>query len=172
MRRRTTAPATAAAEVLRLIQDQLTEERSTKTSLEGRAVGVITTSGTLTTLLFALSALVTKGADYSLPWAARVPLILAVGAFLSAAVVAILAARPQAYREVTVDSMREIAAASNLALPASEAEPEIAEGLVQIIERARENNGKKAQRLKIAINAEVAGTLLVAVAVVAVLVRG
>ncbi|MFG1911508.1 hypothetical protein [Kribbella sp. NPDC048928] len=167
----TTAPPTAATEVLKLIQDQLAEERSTKTSLEGRAVAVITTSGTLTTLLFALSALVTKGSDYSLPWPARVLLILAVAAFLAAAVIAILAARPQAYREVTVDSLREAAAAENLALPASEAQPEIAGGLIDIIQRSRENNGTKADRLKAAIGAEVAGIVLVAAAVVTILIE-
>ena len=47
-----TAPAvaTSADAVMKLVQDQLTQERAAKASLETRAIGVIASSGALATL--------------------------------------------------------------------------------------------------------------------------
>ncbi len=162
----------AGPAVLDLINDQLTQERGAKASLETRAIGVVTTSGTLTTLLFALAALVTKSDAFALPRAARYILLAAVVAFVVAIVEALLVARPASYQEVTIDSLEAITTAENMSAPKSEADPKIAAGLVKIIGDARRGNASKASLLQQAVIWEVAGTVVVAVAVAVVLIGG
>lgn len=159
----------ASAAILTLIEDQLEEERTTKTSLETRAVSVVTTSGTLTTLLLGLAAVVTGRQSYELPIFARGLLVLAVLAFLTAVVLAIVAARPRAYHEVTVQSLRVIASPAHLGAAAGAAEPSIAAALIDIIDTARQRNGEKAARLTQAVMAEVVAAGLVALAVAVIL---
>lgn len=164
--------STSAAAVMKLVQDQLTEERSTKSSLEARAIGVITSSGALATLLFALAALVTKTAGYELPDTARLVLGATLVAFVVAAVLAIIAARPGTYQEVTTDSLRAAATKEAMAAPAEEGESAIAKVLVDIIAMARGKNGAKARFLKRAVTAEAIAAVLLAVAVAIVLLEG
>jgi hypothetical protein len=160
-------PAIAA-----FLTDQLTEERSRKVSLENRAIGVITTSGALVTLLFGLAALVTSGDAFFLPVAARVALMLALVPFILAAVLAVVIASPAVYREATVESMRKLAAPDVWLAPAAEAGPKIADITVRIIDGARHANGRKATLLRWAAWAEVLGTGTVGAAVFVVLIHG
>jgi hypothetical protein len=69
-----------------------------KFSLEQRGLAVITTSGTLATLLFGLVALATKSNDFRLPVRASGPLAVALGAFAAAALLALLTMHPSATR--------------------------------------------------------------------------
>jgi hypothetical protein len=155
---------------MKLVQDQLVEERSTKSSLETRAIGVITSSGALATLLFALAALVTKTATYTLPDLARLGLVLTLLAFICAALFSILAASPGTYQEVTIPSLRD--AAGHMGSPAREGEPAIASVLVDIIETARDKNADKAKHLKRAVTAEAVGAVLLGLVVGVVLLTG
>lgn len=163
---------TSAAAVMKLLQDQLTEERSTKSSLEARAVGVITSAGALVTLIFALAALVTKSATYELPDSARMVLGATLLVFVAAAVVAIIAARPGSYQEVSNSSLQAIATQEAMSAPALQGEAEIANILARIIERARQKNGVKARFLRVAVALEAVAALLLAVAVSMVLLEG
>jgi hypothetical protein len=158
-------PASAAAATMKLIQDQLAEERATKSSLESRANTVITSAGTLTTLLFALGALVTKSTNYEVPGLTRVLLVLAVACFLVAIVFALNAAAPASYAEVELESLEAIATEQAFSAPATEAEPKIAKALVRVISRAREGNATKALNLKRAVKAELAAAVVLACAV-------
>jgi hypothetical protein len=162
-------PALASAAALKYIQDQLAEERATKTALEDRANTVIASAGTLTTLLFALGALATKATNYELPAGSQVLLVVAVGCFLVAIVFALLAAAPATYSEVTVTSLRAVATAEAFAAPAAEAEPKIARAMVDVIEGARTGNANKAAHLRHAVQAELAAAVVLAIAVVVVL---
>ncbi|WP_433003259.1 hypothetical protein [Kribbella sp. CA-294648] len=157
---------------MKLVQDQLAEERSTKSSLEARAIGVITSSGALVTLLFALSALVTKSPTYELPEVARIALAATLIAFGIATVLAITAARPENYQEVTVKSLEAVATAEAMTALAREGEPEIAKVLVKIIARARKENGVKARFLQFAVTFEVTAAILLTFAVGTVLLVG
>lgn len=159
----------ASAAALKYIEDQLAEERATKTALEDRSHTVIASAGTLTTLLFALGALATKSTNYVLPGASQVLLVVAVGCFLVAIVFALLAAAPATYSEVTVASLRAVATAEAFAAPAAEAEPKIARAMVEVIEGARSGNAAKANHLKHAVQAELAAAVVLAVAVIVVL---
>jgi hypothetical protein len=83
-----------------LIACQLAEERGRKTSLEARGVTVITTSSTLATLLFALTAAgLTSARAFRLPDLAKLPLVLALCAFVAAAVLVLLTNVPLRYCE-------------------------------------------------------------------------
>lgn len=164
--------ATSAAATMKLVQDQLTEERSTKSSLEARAIGVITSSGALAALLFALAALVTKPAAYAPALAVRFLLGATLVAFMVAIVQAILASRPGSYQEVSLESLHDVATKTAMEAPADEGEPEIARMLVTIIERARERNAKKARFLKNAVTAEAAAAVLLTGAVALILLLG
>lgn len=175
LRRYTGAPSTgttssATGALLKVIQDQLAEERSSKSSLEGRATAVITTSSSLTTLLLGLSALA-KSAVVGVPTSVRALLVCAVTAFVLACITAILAASPRAYDEFTVESLRSVSTPKSLSRPAESVEAQVATGLVSIIEAARTQNGRKATLLKRAVMFEVVGTALVGAAVAVVLLR-
>lgn len=160
---------TASATVMQLVEDQLTEERSTKTSLEGRAISVITSSGALATLLFALAALVTDAETFVLPGLPRWLLVAALLAFLAAAMFALRTARPDAYQEVTVDSLRDAIAPAAMSAPVDAGEASVAAVLVDIIEAARKRNGEKARYLRNAVWCQAAGAVILAIAVVIVL---
>jgi hypothetical protein len=163
-------PALAAAAALKMIEDQLAEERATKTALEARANTVITSAGTLTTLLFALGALATKSTTYELPAPAKALLVVAVACFLLAIVFALWAAAPATYSELSLGSLEAVATPEAFSAPAAEAEPKIAAALVQVIDGARRGNAAKANHLKRAVSAELAAALVLAAAVVVVLV--
>ncbi|MHA7269013.1 hypothetical protein ACX80Q_04415 [Arthrobacter sp. HLT1-20] len=164
--------ANAAAAVMKLVQDQLAEERTNKSSLETRAIGVITSSGALATLIFGLAALVTKSTSYDLPGLAQLVLGLTLVAFVGSAVLAIVASRPRTYQEVTIESLRDVATKSAMSAPAVQGEPEIARVLVDIIDTARKENGHKARLLRSAVTLEAVAAILLAIAVAIVLLMG
>lgn len=144
---------------MKLVEDQLTEERSTKSSVEARAIGVVTSSGALATLLFALGALVTEADDFRLPDSARVVLVLTLGAFIVAAILALFAARPGTYQEVSLGSLRDAATPEAMGASADEGSSSIANVLIAIIAKARESNATKASFLKYAVTFEAGARL-------------
>ena len=166
------APVTSAAAVMKLVEDQLVEERATKSSLEARAIGVITSSGALAALLFALAAVVTKPANYAPALAIRILLGATLVAFMVAIVRAILASRPGTYQEVSIESLRDVATITAMGAPADEGEPAIALMLVTIIEKAREQNAQKARFLKQGVTAEALAAALLTAAVALILLLG
>src|SRR4051794_38201016 len=90
------------------IKDELDVQDKRKASFEQRGLAVITTSGTLVTLLFALAALSTKEADtFSLPHGAKVWLLIALGFFFVSALFALLTNAPLVYQAVTAEKIRE-----------------------------------------------------------------
>src|SRR5438093_1388669 len=99
----------AGTEYNAFVTAQLAEERSTKTSLESRGITVITTSGTLVTLLFGLVALATKTAQtYTLPDPAPGLLVLAAGLFTLAAVFGLLTNWALSYMEASLTGLTEL----------------------------------------------------------------
>jgi hypothetical protein len=89
------------------IQRELDVQDKRKASFEQRGVAVITTSGTLVTLLFALAALSTKEADtFELPHGATVWLMIALGLFFGSAILAIATNVPLTYQSVQADELK------------------------------------------------------------------
>jgi hypothetical protein len=85
-------------------------ETARKTSLEQRGVGVVTTSGTLVTLLFALVGVITAAKNFSLPAPAHGYLGASVILFAIAVGVGLAANLPMFYKEAepTADELSSI----------------------------------------------------------------
>lgn len=79
----------------------VTAEAARKSSLEQRGVGVVTTSGTLVTLLFALIGVVTSSKTFSLPVQTHGWLAAAIILFALAVALGLLANCPLFYSEAT-----------------------------------------------------------------------
>jgi hypothetical protein len=81
---------TAATVYSDYVQALEAQETARKSSLESRGVNVITTSGTLVTLLFGLVAVLTGSESFSLPASAHAYLIVTVILFVSATALGII----------------------------------------------------------------------------------
>jgi hypothetical protein len=173
---RTRGPSIAEAEPLAgakayaaFIAEQVDRQEARKSSLESRGVTVITTSGTLATLLLGLTAIATKAQDtFMLPDEARPPLALALIAFVLAAVAAIFTNAPRNYKEATVESLRKLVETSwddteRVALQ------EVAKAQLRVLERAKEMNGQKARALVAGVMFETAAVAALAWAMIVLL---
>jgi hypothetical protein len=160
--------ATASERYWDLVREQLTEERARKTSLEQRGVAVITSSGTLVTLLFGLTALATKAQNYTLPAQAGLFLSAAAALFVAAAVAGIATNWAFYYIEVEPDGLRGLQD-ENWAGDEGEAAKVVANAWTDIIEDARINNATKGRLLRTAMILEVIGLVGVMISVLVVL---
>jgi fumarate reductase subunit C len=152
------------------IAAQLTEERSTKTSLESRGITVITTSGALVTLLFGLVALATKqAATYTLPDVATYLLVVAALLMTLAAVFGLLTNWALTYVEVTPEGIQDLVDNRDWSAGDEQGMVDVAVTTKVIIEAARVQNGRKAILLRLAMIAEITGVFFVALAAVNVL---
>jgi hypothetical protein len=142
-----------------------------KASIEQRGLAVITTSGTLATLLFGLTALVSKAADFELPRQAHGPLGVAMVAFVAAALLALLTNIPLFYLDVkiggTADELRKLWAKTR-----DDALILLTSTRAKVVKRAQQVNSLKAWLLVAAMVAEVVGIISVALAVGEVLRHG
>lgn len=77
------------------IKELLEAEEKRSSSMETRALAVITTSGTLVTLLLALAALVTRVQTFHVPGAALLLAGISAGSFVAAAFCAMLSNAPR-----------------------------------------------------------------------------
>lgn len=151
------------------IKAQLDEERATKTSLEARGIGIITTSGVLATLIFGLVTF-TRGtiaqAQVSINPAAKSALIVAVVLFGVAALLGLASNLPLFYREASVEILEKRIDPSEWTSPDPiEAARYDAVLNFQILRAARKVNGWKAWIVLSGLAAEALGALAVASAV-------
>ena len=136
------------------IQAQVEREEERKKSLESRGVTVITSSGTLATLLLGLVAIATRAeATFDLPDGARLPLGLALGAFTVAALLAIITNIPLLYQEAKLEGLEGVVDHS-LADSEDEARETVARNMLRVLSSAREKNRIKAWALCLALGAE------------------
>lgn len=164
-----TGAADAGAAYAQLIVDQLTEERSRKSSLEARGVTVITTSGTLATLLFALTAGLTAAAKFKLPSDAKLPLLLALIAFVIAAMCGLGTNVPLIYREPTPHGLAKLVDARYWTAPAPIGQLRVAASQVTALSAARVANDFKVKLLVAATSAELLAVIFLAWAVAVIL---
>lgn len=93
-----------------LLTDTLAEERNRKDSLAQRSITVITTSGTLVTIILGVNALVVRPTGFRSTWVTASLLIAAVITLLVAATLALLNNAPRSQTTVDVESLAEQAA--------------------------------------------------------------
>jgi hypothetical protein len=153
----------AYAELLEKLVDA---EVSRKAALEQKASAVITSSGTLVTLLFGLVAVLTTKQSYAVPQAAHGWLVGAVLLFTLAAVMAIYISVPRPYGEtkITPSQLR-----GHWADPLVKARAAVAMARLEGLEQARKTNTGKARWLTAATGIEVLAVLTLAIAVVIML---
>jgi hypothetical protein len=129
------------------VKDELAAQDQRKASFEQRGLAVITTSGTLVTLLFALSALSTKESQtFTLPDAARGWLNAALVFFFLAAVAALITNVPRGYEAVEADEIKKRLDQSPVR-DADEAAKDIALTRVKALKSAKSKNTTKGRAL-------------------------
>jgi hypothetical protein len=134
-----------------LIADQLAEERARKSALESRGITVISVSGVLCTLILGLTAGVTTSTGFRFVAFVRVPLVLALVAFVSAAACGLLTNLPLRYKEPTARALVGLLNVRYWTGPEEIGELRVAEAQVTILSAARTANGLKARLLLAAV---------------------
>jgi hypothetical protein len=134
-----------------LITDQLAEERSRKASLEARAITVITTSSSLATLLFALTAGLTATSKFRLPVLAKLPLVLTLATFVVSAAFSLAVNVPLRYKEPTPAGLAMLLDLRYWNAPADIGEIRVSEAQVTSLTSARSVNNLKVKLLVCAI---------------------
>lgn len=138
-------------------------QEARKSSLEQRGLAIITTSGTLATLLFGLVALLTKANDYELPRSAHPWITWALGAFVVAALLGVATNWPRRYHEAKFEDPKTLLDRWDDSSAA--ARKRITTTRLKVLKRAQEVNGQKAWSLVGGMAAEVTAILLLAIAI-------
>jgi membrane protein implicated in regulation of membrane protease activity len=154
------------------IEKELRAERERRVVLDARGVGVLTTSGTLVTIIFGLGALVT-GLDAFEPNALAVWLLgLALIAFVFAALLGLLANRLVVYQLVDPEQLRAWREHDKKWNDdADKARRVVAGANIITIETLRNGNGRKAKLLERALWAQLCAIGLLAAAIGVTLVN-
>jgi hypothetical protein len=149
-------------------KEVLDQQEATKQGLEQRGVVVITSCGTIATLLFGLVAFVTAQKSYDISRWAGGFLYIAIVLFAAAAVTAILTNAPQKYAGVDADGLDRFVKTRS---SDDEYKARRAVGItrVHMIKVAKKQNQVKSQRLAMAIGLEVVATVALSVSAVLVL---
>lgn len=150
------------------IKEQLADQDSRKSSIEQRGVAVITTSGTLVSLLFGLVAVLTGIEGYELPDGAKSWLNGAMVAFVVAAIGGIATNLPLFYIGVRADQL-DGAVKRRWNDSLEDAEQRVAATRVKVIARATRLNTIKGFILMGAISAEVIAVIFLTLAIRVVL---
>lgn len=133
---------TAGAAFARLVQDQFSEERARKQSLENRAAALVTSSGAFVSVVLAVAAL--AGAQgLGVPREAAWTLTSAVVCLLAAAAAGVLAGMPRGYSEPDAAELGRYIERYWDA-DALEAAKVVAQATAANLQDARRANGKKA----------------------------
>lgn len=150
------------------LKELVAAEDAQRVTLESRGAGVITSSGALVTLLLAFAALVTKRNDFTLGSGTRLLLMISVGAFIAAALLAIWTYAPQERRIVDGAALKdELPAVWDQ--DAEFARKKITATRLDQLQVSQHANDVKAGLLGAAVVAEVIGVVLLAVSVIVIL---
>ncbi|HET6707089.1 hypothetical protein [Amycolatopsis sp.] len=142
-----------------LLDDQLSDERAKKNSLEQRGIAVISTAGTLVTITLGFVALATRTPTYVLGAPVVVLLVVALGGLIVAAAAGLLVNLPA--RLPIVDAAELTAADEEDDDPETEREV-----IAHLLTGLRKVNRRRARILFAALLLEVAALAVMAVAAV------
>jgi hypothetical protein len=163
------AASTAATVYDSYLKDELARQDARQNSFEQRGLAVVTTAGTLVTLLFAVAALsTTTGSAISLGSEEHTWLAIALGLFLLAAASALATNWPLKYRGPETVKILALLTASEEDAP-NDATRAVAETRAEILSAAQRKNKIKEHLLFGALALEFAAVSVVAVAIVEVL---
>ncbi|WP_033292634.1 hypothetical protein [Amycolatopsis jejuensis] len=166
----TTAPVekVSGLVIASLIEKEIDNVRANASSLQARGLAVISSSGTLVTLLFGLSALSTKAQNFTLGSNVKLPLYLAAALLALAATAGIFTNAPRRSDAISLKRLTPLITEDKYwNAPAVHAEREVATTRLTVVQNARTINIKTARILLVAILLEIAGVACVTWAVVA-----
>ena len=158
-------PLTAGATLVAFLDDEIPAERARKNSLEVRALSVISSAGTLVTLLFGLSAVITRVTSFRPSLPTLVLLSVAATLFVISAILAIYCNMPGHYFEVDPMSLVNLTKEAMWTSKGSGADREVALARLEVLNDWKQVNQRKARVLATAALTEVLAVATTAAAV-------
>lgn len=155
-----------------LITKELDTEQAATDALQSRGLAVISTAGTLVTLLFGLSAVATTAQHFKLPAAAKPPLYAAAVLLVAAAIAGIATNAPRGSKLTALQRLRPLLESPYWEYPAGPARREVARTQLTVAEAARAGNRIRSRFLLAGIILEIAGIASTMVAVIALIANG
>jgi hypothetical protein len=155
--------------IAQLIAKEVERTQAITASLQSRGLAVISSSGTLVTLLFGLSALATRAADFTLTAATKAPLIVAAVLLVLAAVAGIATNAPRQKHAIGLDGLAPLLDDESWSAQAKHAVQATARAQLRIAKAAREANRTMARFLLAGIALEIAGVACITWAVIALI---
>lgn len=155
-----------------LITKELDTEQAATDALQSRGLAVISTAGTLVTLLFGLSAVATTAQHFKLPAAAKPPLYAAAVLLVAAAIAGIATNAPRGSKLTALQRLRPLLESPYWEYPAGPARREVARTQLAVAEAARAGNRIRSRFLLAGIILEIAGIASTMVAVIALIGNG
>lgn len=160
----------AGAAYSEFIDEQLVEERSTKSSLESRGLAVITSSATLVTLLLGVATFASKlGGESHLPLSAIILIVVGLATFSLAGAAGVFCNAPRHYGEADGDSLAELLSREHWTSDRVNAELTAATARHEILVDARGKNSCKATWLLVGFGAEVLSVVALGCAIALIL---
>jgi hypothetical protein len=151
------------------IKSLLDAESSRKASLEQRGIGVVTTSGTLVTLLFGLTAVITSAKTFALPGQAHGWLAGAAILFVVAAIAGIVTNVPLFYGQIIISETELRDAWGN---SAADAQAGVTAVRLRHLDQVQKVNSCKAWILILAVLLELAAVAILTVGIVEIIHSG
>jgi hypothetical protein len=158
--------------IAELIAKELDSEQSATGSIQARGLAVISSSGTLVTLLFGLSVLATKAEHFKLPASIKPPLYVAAILLVLAAVAGIATNAPRSNELTALSRLSPLLEFPFWQYPAASAVQEVARTRLRVAQAARKSNRLRARFLLGGILLEISGIASVTWAVIALIIKG
>ena len=155
-----------------LITRELDAEESVTASLQSRGLAVISSAGTLVTLLFGLSAVATTAQHFKLPAEAKPPLYAAAVLLVAAVIAGIVTNAPRGSQVTALRRLAPLVESPYWEYPVAPAQQEVARTQLAAAEAARARNQTRARYLLIGIILEIAGIASTMAAVIALIAKG
>jgi hypothetical protein len=165
-------PDLAGSVIAGLIAKEIDSTRADASSLQARGLAVISSAGTLVTLLFGLSALSTQAKNFVLPATVKPPLFAAAGLLVIAAILGIATNAPRITDKVNLNKLGPLLEDQWYSSPAVAAQQEVARTQLAVAQRSRVLTVTLARFLLASIIVEIVGVACVVWAVVALIVSG
>jgi hypothetical protein len=157
----------ASGVITSLVEEALAEEAARKESLERRGLAVVTTSGTLVTVILTIG-----GLRHSAQTSLTLGLVAgALASFVGAATGGLLANLPQGYKRISRQSIAALIEKAVFFGNANRVSRKITLGRFAELSSARRANARKALALQWALFSEVLAVLLMSVATLVALQR-
>lgn len=162
-------PNVAGAAYRGLIDDALKREDVRKVSFEARGLSIITSSGTIVTLVFGLAALATQATKFKLDSTTKTALAVSLGCLIVAAVFGILCNMPIGYGEADEKDLKRLLEDRFWLGRIAVGQKRVADAEIDQIDIARKANTSKGKLLVAGLVFEVLGVVAVAVGVLLIL---